>query len=67
MIQFEYGKKTRVALETGADERMIGCMACVQVMKDGKVEVGPRSFKVHKMIDVVEIDRAPYEEHLRCS
>lgn len=65
MIQFEYGRKTRVALEIGADDRMIGCLSCFQVMKNGKLEVGHRSFKVHKMIDVVEIDRTPYEAQLQ--
>jgi hypothetical protein len=65
MIQFEYGKQTRLALEIGADDRMIGCMFCFQVMKNGEPSVGHRSFKIHKMIDVVEIDREPFAEALQ--
>lgn len=56
MIQFQYCGKIRQALEIEPDERMIGCMFCFQVTP----EVGHRSFKVHKMVDVVEISREPF-------
>lgn len=58
MIQFEYRGTKRQALELGVDKRQIGCMVCFQVTP----EVGRRSFKVHDMRDVTEIDRAPFEE-----
>lgn len=64
MIQFEYKGSTRQALEIEPDARQIDCLYCFQVTKNGKVETGPRSFKVYDMRDIVEIDRAPFEDHL---
>ena len=60
MIQFEYKGTQRQALEIEADERMIGCMFCFQVTPS----VGHKSFKVAQMMDVVEIDRKPFEDQL---
>ena len=64
MIQFEYSGVRREALEIGIDDRHNGCLFCFQVTKGGNPSVGHRSFKVHKMMDVIEIDRAPFEEQL---
>lgn len=65
IIQFEYKRTLREALEIGADDRMIGCLFCFQVTKDGEPSVGHKSFKVAEMMDVVEIDRKPFEETLQ--
>lgn len=64
MIQFEYSGVRREALEIGIDDRHNGCLFCFQVTKDGEIDLGHRSFKVHKMMDVIEIDRAPFEAQL---
>jgi hypothetical protein len=61
MIQFQYNGETRQALEIGADDRMIGCMFCFQVTP----KIGHKSFKVHKMMDVVEISREPFASVLQ--
>jgi hypothetical protein len=61
MIQFQYNGETRQALEIGPDKRMIGCMLCFQATP----KPGHKSFKVHKMMDVVEIDRTPFASVLQ--
>jgi hypothetical protein len=56
MIRFQYKETTRVVLELEGDDRMINCMYCLQASKDGKAEVGHRSFKVPDMRDIQEVE-----------
>lgn len=55
MVSFWYNGVVREALELDTDERGIGCLSCYQV----EPEVGLRTFKVAKMMDVREVPMDP--------